>query len=315
MARYILGRFAGILGVVLVVSVMIFLMIHSIPGGPFDNMPATTEHRAIPEHIRQLLLAKYGLDQPLHIQYLRYMGNVLRGDWGVSFRYGEPVGDFIARTWPVTMQLGLSAMAIGIPIGIGLGILAAIKPNTWLDYLTSVLVVTTFVTPVFVIAIMGIIIFAVNLKWLPSGGWGEPRQWIMPTLVYAIGVVGGLARYTRASMVDTLRAEYVRTARAKGLQEHVVVFRHALKNAALPLLTLLGPVVVNLLMGSFFIETIFRIPGLGSQTTFALYNRDYPMIMALILLWTFAVALAYLATDLLYGVVDPRIRLTGKRSV
>lgn len=314
MTRYILGRLIGILGVLLAVSIMIFLMIHAIPGGPFDNMPATTEHKAIPAHIRQQLLTKYGLDQPLPIQYLRYMGNLLRGDLGISFRYGEPVADFIGRTWGVTMQLGLAAMAIGVPIGIGLGILSASRPNTWLDYLTSLLVVTTFVTPVFVIAIMGIIIFAVKLQWLPSGGWGEPKQWIMPTLIYAIGIVGGLARYTRSSMVDALQAEYVRTARAKGLPEQAVIFRHAFKNAALPILTLLGPLVVNLLMGSFFIETIFRIPGLGSQTTLALYNRDYPMIMALILLWTFLVALSYLVTDLLYGVVDPRIRVVGRRT-
>jgi peptide/nickel transport system permease protein len=314
MTRYIFGRLAGILGVLLVVSIMIFLMIHAIPGGPFDNMPSSSEHKAIPEHIRQQLLAKYGLDQPLVVQYLRYMANALRGDFGISFRYGEPVTDFIGRTWVVTMQLGLSAMAIGVPIGIGLGILAAIRPNTWLDYLTSFLVVTTFVTPVFVIAIMSIIIFAVKLQWLPSGGWGEPKQWIMPTFIYAVGIVGGLARYTRSSMVDALQAEYVRTARAKGLREQAVIFRHAFKNASLPLLTLLGPVVVNLLMGSFFIETIFRIPGLGSQTTLALYNRDYPMIMALVLLWTFFVALAYLITDLLYGVVDPRIRVAGRRS-
>ncbi|HMN27122.1 MAG TPA: ABC transporter permease [Caldilineaceae bacterium] len=314
MTRYILGRLAGILGVLLIVSIMIFLMMHTIPGGPFDNMPSTSEHKAIPEHIRQKLLAKYGLDQPLPIQYLRYMGSLLRGDFGISFRYGEPVGDFIGRTWGVTMQLGLASMAIGIPMGIALGILAAIRPNTWLDYLTSFVVVTTFVTPVFVIAIMGIIIFAVKLQWLPSGGWGEPKQWIMPTLIYATGIIGGLARYTRSSMVDALQAEYVRTARAKGIREQVIVFRHAFKNASLPILTLLGPLVVNLLMGSFFIETIFRIPGLGSQTTLALYNRDYPMIMALILLWTLLVALAYLATDLLYSVVDPRIRLAGRRT-
>jgi ABC-type dipeptide/oligopeptide/nickel transport system permease component len=315
MTRYVLGRFIGIVGVLFAVSIMIFLMIHTIPGGPFDNMPTESNRREIPEHIRQKLLAKYGLDQPLPTQYWRYMGNALKGDFGISFRYGEPVSKFVARTWPVTMQLGLSAMLIGIPIGIGLGILAAVKPNSWLDYLTSLMVVSTFVIPTFVIAILGIIIFAVKLKWLPSGGWGEPQQWILPTFIYAIGVVGGLARFTRASMVDALQAEYIRTARAKGLRERAVVLRHAFKAASLPLLTLLGPVVVNLLMGSFFIETIFRIPGVGSQTTLALYNRDYPMIMALILLWTFVVALAYLATDLLYGVVDPRIRIGGSKKV
>ena len=311
MTRYVLGRFAGIIGVLFIVSIMIFLMIHTIPGGPFDAMPTTSEFREIPEHIREKLMAKYGLDKPLYVQYFRYMWAALRGDFGISFRYGEPVTDFISRSWPATAQLGLSAMAIGIPIGIGLGILAALRPNTWLDYLTNVVVITTFVTPVFVIAIMSIIIFAVILKWLPSGGWGEPNQWILPTFVYAVGQIGGMARFTRASMVDAMQAEYVRTARAKGLRESAVVMRHAFRSASLPLVTLLGPMVVNLLLGSFFIEAIFRIPGIGGQITLALYNRDYPVIMALILLWTFAIAIAYLVTDLLYGVVDPRIRVGG----
>ena len=311
MARYVLGRFAGIIGVLFIVSIMIFLMIHSIPGGPFDAMPTTSEFREIPEHIREKLMAKYGLDKPLYVQYFRYMWAALRGDFGISFRYGEPVTDFISRSWPATAQLGLSAMAIGIPIGIGLGILAALRPNTWLDYLTNVVVITTFVTPVFVIAIMSIIIFAVMLRWLPSGGWGEPKQWILPTFVYAVGQIGGMARFTRASMVDAMQAEYVRTARAKGLRERAVVMRHAFRSASLPLVTLLGPMIVNLLLGSFFIEAIFRIPGIGGQITLALYNRDYPVIMALILLWTFAIAIAYLVTDLLYGVVDPRIRVGG----
>lgn len=311
MARYVLGRFAGIIGVLFIVSIMIFLMIHSIPGGPFDAMPTTSEFREIPEHIREKLMAKYGLDKPLYVQYFRYMWAALRGDFGISFRYGEPVTDFISRSWPATAQLGLSAMAIGIPIGIGLGILAALRPNTWLDYLTNVVVITTFVTPVFVIAIMSIIIFAVVLRWLPSGGWGEPKQWILPTFVYALGQIGGMARFTRSSMVDAMQAEFVRTARAKGLRERAVVMRHAFRSASLPLITLLGPMVVNLLLGSFFIEAIFRIPGIGGQITLALYNRDYPVIMALILLWTFAIAIAYLVTDLLYGVVDPRIRVGG----
>ena len=311
MARYVLGRFVGIIGVLFIVSIMIFLMIHSIPGGPFDAMPTTSEFREIPEHIREKLMAKYGLDKPLYVQYFRYMWAALRGDFGISFRYGEPVTDFISRSWPATAQLGLSAMAIGIPIGIGLGILAALRPNTWLDYATNVVVITTFVTPPFVIAIMSIIIFAVVLRWLPSGGWGEPNQWILPTSVYALGQIGGMARFTRSSMVDAMQAEYVRTARAKGLRERAVVMRHAFRAASLPLITLLGPMIVNLLLGSFFIEAIFRIPGIGGQITLALYNRDYPVIMALILLWTFAIAIAYLVTDLLYGVVDPRIRVGG----
>ena len=313
MVRYILGRLIGIAGVLFAVSIMIFLIMHAIPGGPFDNSPAGKSEMPIPEHIRAKLLAQYGLDQPLHVQYVRYMLNALRGDLGVSFRTGEPVTAFIARTWPITLTVGLIALAIGVPIGIGMGLLASLRPNTWLDYLTSSVVVLTFVTPTFVIAILLIIVFSVTLRWLPTGGWGTPQQLILPVVVYALGIVGGLARFTRSSMVEALRTDYIRTAHAKGLAQRTVVFRHAFRNASLPLVTMLGPIAVNMLVGSFFIEAIFRIPGIGAQMTLATYNRDYPVIMALALLWTGVLALAYLLSDLMYAWVDPRIRL-GERS-
>ncbi len=313
MVRYILGRLIGIAGVLFAVSIMIFLIMHAIPGGPFDNSPAGKSEMPIPEHIRAKLLAQYGLDQPLHVQYVRYMLNALRGDLGVSFRTGEPVTAFIARTWPITLTVGLIALAIGAPIGIGMGLLASLRPNTWLDYLTSSVVVLTFVTPTFVIAILLIIVFSVTLRWLPTGGWGTSQQLILPVVVYALGIVGGLARFTRSSMVEALRTDYIRTAHAKGLAQRTVVFRHAFRNASLPLVTMLGPIAVNMLVGSFFIEAIFRIPGIGAQMTLATYNRDYPVIMALALLWTGVLALAYLLSDLMYAWVDPRIRL-GERS-
>ena len=312
MARYVIGRLIGLVGVLFAVSILIFLLIHTIPGGPFDNVPSSKNERPVPEHIRQALLAKYGLDKPLHIQYIRYMTAAVRGDFGVSFHTGEEVSKFIARAWPVSMQLGGIALLIGVPIGIGMGILASVKPNSWLDYITSVIVVSTFVTPVFVIAIVLVIIFAINLKWLPSGGWGSPKHMIMPVTVYVIGLVGGLARYTRASMVEALRSDYIRTAQAKGLKQRVVVLKHAFKNASMPLITMSGSLVVNMLMGSFFVEVIYRIPGVGGATTIALYNRDYPVIMTMILLWTFFITLGYLVVDLLYAWVDPRVRLGGK---
>ncbi|HRW06872.1 MAG TPA: ABC transporter permease, partial [Caldilineaceae bacterium] len=202
MARYVLGRLIGVVGVLLGVSILVFLLIHAIPGGPFDSISSEKNEKPIPEHIRAALLAKYGLDQPLYVQYLRYMGNALRGDFGISFHTGENVSNFIARTWPVTMQLGLMAVVISWPIGLLLGLFAAVRPNTWVDYLTSLFVVTTFVTPVFVLAIVAIIIFAVELHWLPSGGWGTPRHWIMPVIVYAITGIGGLARWVRSGMVE-----------------------------------------------------------------------------------------------------------------
>lgn len=312
MLQYVLGRLVGIVGVLFAVSIMIFLIIHTIPGGPFDNTPAGKSEMPIPEHIRTQLLAKYGLDQPLHIQYTRYMLNALRGDLGISFRTGEPVTAFIARTWPVTLYVGVIALVVGTPIGIGMGLLASLRPNSWLDYFTSSFVVLTFVTPTFVIAILLVIIFSVNLRWLPTGGWGTPQQLILPVVVYALGIIGGLARFTRSGMVEVLRSDYIRTARAKGLASPTVVLRHAFRNASLPLVTMLGPIAVNMLVGSFFIEAIFRIPGIGAQMTLATYNRDYPVIMALALLWTFVLALTYLLTDLVYAWVDPRIRL-GQR--
>jgi ABC-type dipeptide/oligopeptide/nickel transport system permease component len=309
MLHYVLGRLVGIVGVLFAVSIMIFMIIHAIPGGPFDNSPAGKSEMPIPEHIRTQLLAKYGLDQPLYQQYTNYMLNAVRGDFGVSFRTGEPVTAFIARTWPVTLLIGLIALVVGAPLGIGMGLLASLRPNTWLDYFTSSVVVLTFVTPTFVIAILLVIVFSVNLRWLPTGGWGSPQQLILPVVVYALGIVGGLARFTRSGMVDVLRSDYIRTARAKGLASHTVVIRHAFRNATLPLVTMLGPIAVNMLIGSFFIEAIFRIPGIGAQMTLATYNRDYPVIMALALLWTFVLAMTYLLADLLYAWVDPRIRL------
>lgn len=309
MTRYILARLIGVIGVLLAVSVLIFLIIHAIPGGPFDNSASGKMELPIPEHIRQRLLAQYGLDQPLYVQYLRYMLGVVQGDFGISFRTGEPVTAFIGRTWPVTLTLSVIALIIGVPFGVGMGLLAALRPNTWLDYLTSSVVVLTFVTPTFVIAILLIIIFSVKLRWLPTGGWGKPEHLILPVFVYTIGIIGGLARFTRSGMVEVLRADYIRTARAKGLHPRTVILRHAFRNASMALITMLGPLVVNLLIGSFFIEAIFRIPGIGAQMTLATYNRDYPVIMALAMLWTFLLAMAYLVSDLMYALADPRVRL------
>jgi ABC-type dipeptide/oligopeptide/nickel transport system permease component len=310
-ARYILGRLLGIVGVLLAVSIITFGMMHLVPGGPFDT--SEKMQRPLPEHIRKALLEKYNLDKPVYVQYLSYMSKALQGDFGVSFKYGDPVTTLIARGWPTTAQLGAMAIVLSIIVGLGMGILAALKPNTWLDYLTSMTVVTWIVTPIFVVAILMIYIFSIKLHWFPTTGWGTPKQAIMPVFVFMLGPAASLARMTRSSMLETLRQDYVRTARAKGLPERVVVIRHAFKNAFLPILTVLGPMVAGMITGSFFIETIFNIPGIGNQGTLAVYNRDYPMIMAFTLLWTALIAIAYLLTDLLYTAVDPRIRIGRAR--
>jgi ABC-type dipeptide/oligopeptide/nickel transport system permease component len=242
------------------------------------------------------------------------MKNALQGDLGESFRYGEPVLNFIKRSWPVTMRLGGITAVIAVAIGLTMGILASLKPNTILDYVTSVAVVTNIVTPTFVVAVLLQYAFSIKLRWLPTGGWGEPTQAIMPVFAYMLGPSAVIARYTRSSMLDTLRQDYVRTARAKGLRENRVVLRHAFKNALIPIITIIGPMLASMVTGSFFIEWIFRIPGIGSQLTFGIFNRDYPVIMALTLLWSALIAIAYLATDLLYAFVDPRVHLGGVKS-
>lgn len=311
MLRYILGRLLGVVVVMLAVSVIVFAMIHAVPGGPFDT--GSTQEMPIPEEIRAALLAKYNLDKPVYQQYLSYMAHLFRGDLGISFRYGEPVTDFIKRSWPVTMQLGGITLLVALLMGLSLGTIAAVKQNTWIDYLASVIVVTNIVLPTFVVAIFMIVIFSVELHWLPTGGWGTARQMIMPVAAYALGPAATIARYTRASLIEAMRGDYIRTAHAKGLPQRLVILRHAYRNALIPLLTVLGPVVVWMVIGSFFIETIFRIPGIGAQITNSIYNRDYPITMALTLLWCTAVALAYLLTDVLYGVVDPRVRVGERR--
>ena len=305
MLRYVLQRLVGLIGVLFVISVVTFLLMHAIPGGPFDEgqMPLSDEMRAA-------IARKYNLDKPLQEQYLAYMGGVLHFDFGIPFQSpGETVTQLIGRTWPVTAQLGLMTVALAAIVGLPLGILAAVKQNTWVDYLATLFSLFGFITPHFVIAIGLILVFSNVLGWLPTGGWDEPREWIMPVLAYAAAPSAIIARFTRSSVVEVISADYVRTARAKGLGERAVLVGHVLKNALIPMLTIAGPLVADLVTGSFFVETIFRVPGLGKYFTTSIFARDYPMIMACTLLWATLIALAFLITDILYPVVDPRIRL------
>ncbi len=304
MGRYILLRLLGLLGVLLGVSMITFLMMHAIPGGPFE-----AEQMPVSETVRAHMAQKYGLDQPLWRQYLTYLSNAVHLDFGVSFQSpGETVGELIGRTWPVTAHLGAMTLIVAFTVGLTLGILASLRQNSTLDHVATLIAVFGLVTPQFVIAIGLLVIFSTNLKMLPTGGWGEPVQWIMPVLAYAMHPTAVIARYTRASMLEAIRADYVRTAYAKGLSARRVILGHVFKNALIPLMTITGPLVPSIITGSFFIEIIFRIPGLGKYFTTSVFNRDYPMIMALTLLWCSLIAVTYLATDILYVVVDPRIR-------
>jgi ABC-type dipeptide/oligopeptide/nickel transport system permease component len=305
MARYLLGRLIGLVVVFVIVSIVAFVMMHSVPGGPFDE-----EKAPLPPAAKANILRKYGLDRPLHEQYLRYMWNALHGDFGISFQSPtETVIDLIARTWPTSMALGGLTLLVALTSGIAFGIIAAVRQNTWIDYVVTFISTLGITVPNFVIAIWLLLLFSVQLRWLPTGGWSDWKTMIMPVLAFALGPSALVARYTRSSLVEVIRADYIRTARAKGLAERTVIMRHALKNALIPLITILGPQIPNLITGTIFIEVIFRVPGLGKFFVSSVYLRDYPMIMATMLLVAMTWGITYLISDLLYTIVDPRVRL------
>jgi ABC-type dipeptide/oligopeptide/nickel transport system permease component len=242
------------------------------------------------------------------------MWNAIHLDFGIPFQSPtETVTELIARVWPVTLQVAVFTILLSYGLGLGLGILAAFKQNTWVDYLVTLLATLGFAVPSFVIAIWLIMIFSVSLHWFPTGGWGEPIHFVMPVIAYSLAPMAGVARYTRVNMLESLRADYVRTARAKGMSEPVIIFRHVLKNALIPLITVLGPQIPNIATGSIFIEATFRIPGLGRYFITSTFNRDYPMIMATILLVAFLWGVTYITTDILYTLVDPRVHLKATR--
>lgn len=307
MGRYILMRLAGILGVLLTVSLITFLLMKAVPGGPFDIM-AVNASVTIPDTIKRSLEVKYGLDQPVLMQYLLFMRNAARLDFGYSFYYqGQTVAQIFQKQWPYSIQLGLLTMGFSIIVGMGLGIASAMKQGSWVDYLGTGVSLFALAMPSFVFAILLQIIFAVKLGWVPTGGWDSPKQWVLPVLANSLGPVLVLQRYTKASMVDVMRSNYVRTARAKGMREQRVTFIHIFKNALTPIVTVGGPMLAGLITGSFFIESIFRIPGIGQFWVTAIQNRDYPLIMATTLAWTAIISVTYLITDLIYALIDPRV--------
>ena len=310
MARYLLGRIIGLIVVLFIVSVLAFLLMHSIPGGPFDE-----EKNPLPPAAKANILHKYGLDKPIYEQYLLYMGNAIHGDFGISFQSPtETVIDLIGRTWPVSIQLGVLAIIVAFGLGLTAGIVAAVKQNTWIDYVVTFISTLGITVPNFVIATWLLLVFSIQLGWVETGGWptegGEWSTAILPVITLSLGPMAVVARYTRSSMVEVIRSEYIRTARAKGLGARLVILRHALKNALIPMITVLAPQIPNLITGTIFVEVIFRIPGLGKFFVSSIFLRDYPMIMATMLLVAFLWSITYLLSDILYTVVDPRIRFS-----
>lgn len=304
MARYVLRRLVYMVLTLWVIVTLTFVVMHSIPGDPFLSTKRTTPA------IRANLMAKYGLDRPRHEQYLIYMQNLLRGDLGISMQYQQrTVSEVIGAGFPVSASLGLRALAYAVPAGLFLGVVAALRRGRVWDYAAMIIAVIGVSVPSFVIGTLLQYTVAVRLGWLPVAGWGTWDRAVLPAFALGLGALAVSARLMRASMLDVLNQDYVKTARAKGLSEAEVVWRHTLRNAFLPLVTVLGPLVVAVITGTLVIEQVFAIPGLGRFFVQSIINQDYTMILGTTVFYAALLVISFFVVDLLYGVVDPRIRL------
>jgi oligopeptide transport system permease protein len=300
---YVTRRLLWIIPVLFVVSVITFYLMHSVPGGPWDR------EKALPAAVETRLNALYGLDKPIYEQYVRWAAGFVTGDLGPSYRYTDrSVNDIVADGFWVTFQLGIMAFALSVILGIPLGIVAALGHNRWPDYLTTSISIIGIATPSFILAILLIVFFSVQLGWFPTGGWKGPEYWVLPTVALAGFPIAVIARYTRASMLEVTRKDYIRTAHSKGLRNQSVVSRHMIRNALIPVVTILGPTLAFLVTGSFIIERVFNVPGMGQFYLNAIATRDYSLLMAMTMLYAFAVAFLNVVVDVLYAYIDPRIR-------
>jgi ABC-type dipeptide/oligopeptide/nickel transport system permease component len=300
-------------GVLLAVSFITFMLMKAVPGGPFDIMSLNTS-TIIPDEVKANLNAKYGLDKPVLEQYLIFVKNALRLDFGYSFFFrGQTVVQILAERWPYSIHLGLMTFAFSVVVGMGLGIAGGMRPGSWIDFTGTAISLFCLAMPSFVFALMLQIIFALELKWVPTGGWEEPKQWVLPVIANSLGPVLVLQRFTRASVVDVIRSNYVRTARAKGMPQSRITYIHVFKNALTPIVTVGGPLLASMIIGSFFIESIFRVPGVGQFWVSAIGQRDYPLIMATTIAWTAIISITYLLTDLAYAVIDPRVTFVREK--
>jgi len=304
MLKYSVKRLASAIPTLLILITIAFFLIRIAPGGPFDS------EKALPPEIEANLEAKYRLDDPLVVQYLRYLGDIARLDFGPSFHYRDwTVNQLIAQGAPVSFTLGALALLLAFAIGATLGILAALKQNSPVDYLTMSIAMIGISVPNFVAAPLLILLFAIVLGWLPAGGWdGSIQRMVLPTIALSLPMIAYIARITRGSMIEALHSSFIRTARAKGMPESEVILRHALKPAMLPVISYLGPASAAILTGSVVIERIFTIPGIGSHFVQGALNRDYTLVMGVVIFYgLLIIALNYLV-DLLYAWLDPRIR-------
>lgn len=304
MWRFVGLRLLQAVPVLFVIITVTFLLVRIAPGGPFS-----AEKTVTPE-VKRALEAQYGLDRPLYAQYLSYWNDLLRGDLGPSFKYpGRSVNELIEAGLPATAELGLYALLIAVAFGMTAGIVAAIRPNTWTDYLPMSLAMIGICMPTLLLGPLLVLVFGLWFEWLPVSGWGDiPGDKVLPSITLGMAYAAYIARLTRGGMLEVLSQDYIRTARAKGLPEYVIVLKHALRGGAMPVVAFLGPAFAGLLSGSFVVETIFQVPGLGRFFVQAAFNRDYTMILGSTIFFAVLIVVCNLLSDVLAAWLNPRLR-------
>ena len=305
MAQYTLRRLLGAIPTLLLVIVLAFLLVHAAPGGPFDA------ERVLPPEIEANIKAFYHLDEPLPQQFARYLSNLVRGDLGPSYRYRDyTVSELIAGALPVSILLGSLAMLLAVIVGIGAGTVAALRQNSVVDRVVMAFAMVGISIPVFVIAPLLVLLLAVKLNWLPAGwsGTTSGTRLLLPVIALALPQIAYIARLTRASMIDVLASAYIRTARAQGLGTFAIIRYHALKPAMMPVISYMGPAIAAVLTGSVVVEQIFGIPGVGQFFVGGALNRDYTLVLGIVIVYATMIVLMNLLVDILYGVIDPRVR-------
>ncbi len=305
MLRYTISRLLGAIPTILVIITLAFLLLHAAPGGPFDSQ------KKIPPEIKANIERKYHLDEPLYKQYLRYLAGILQGDFGPSYQYrGTTVNDIIKQGFPIDIIIGAAALLGALLIGLPIGIISALRRDSAWDHGSMAFSMIGISLPVFVIAPLFILVFAIKFHWLPAGGWdkGSWREALLPAAALSAPYIAYVARLMRGSMVEVLNSQFILMARAKGVPQHLVVLRHALKPALMPLVSFLGPAIAGVITGSIVIETIFALPGIGRSFVDAALNRDYTLVLGVTILYGVLIVLFNLLADLTYSVLDPRVR-------
>ncbi len=302
MTRYVFRRLGGAIIILWVIITVTFALMHAIPGGPF-----TTEKK-LPPQVKASIEAKYHLDDPVWKQYGDYLGGVITGDLGPSYKYeGRSVNDIISDAFPISAQLGLLSLMVAVVGGIAAGAISAMRPNGIVDYAVTILSTIGISVPTFIIGAVLVYVVGFELGWFPVALWRGPSYMVLPVLTLAAQPMAFIARLTRSGLLDVYQQEYIRTARAKGLSSWTILTRHALGNAILPVITYLGPLAASLLTGSFIVETIFAIPGLGQYFVTSIYNRDYTVILGITIFYSTLVVFLNILVDMIYPLIDPRV--------